>query len=449
MTSFETRAQIVLAILQQKGLLPVSEIRAQLRISQPTLARLMASLRGRVVQIGRTRTSRYGLCREVNGLKNPIPVYVVGEEGSVQETANLWPIHGGSWWQAKGPAGSGYLHEGLPYYFEDMRPQGFIGRTFASRNQDLKLPMNTQAFNGDQIAAAIARRTEDSVGNLVVGSESVERLFQLRRLSAPPVSQAQKAATYPKLAERILTDPQPGSSAGGEQPKFPAWVETPSGPSHVLVKFANRDNGPVSNRWADLLICEELAHSTLREAGKAAANCTIIESGSMVFLESIRFDRIGALGRKGVLTLQAAELAFGVNAGNWVDSIKALLEAKAISQVTAHEAWWLDAFCRRIGHSDRHSGNLSFFADCNDGAPLLRSLAPAYDLAPMHFKPFHDCVVAPAKLSIIPHPLAIPEWEATQTTTNTYWDAVCNDSRISKPFRETVLKPERALKCSN
>jgi hypothetical protein len=46
----------------------------------------------------------------------------------------------------------------------------------------------------------------------------------------------------------------PGSSAGGEQPKFTTYAETPAGPRHLIVKFSEREPSPVTERWRDLLL---------------------------------------------------------------------------------------------------------------------------------------------------------------------------------------------------
>ncbi len=48
----------------------------------------------------------------------------------------------------------------------------------------------------------------------------------------------ERSGTYPALAEAAIGGVLPGSSAGGEQPKFGAIVGTASGPEHVLVKFS-------------------------------------------------------------------------------------------------------------------------------------------------------------------------------------------------------------------
>ncbi len=97
-------------------------------------------------------------------------------------------------------------------------------------------------------------RGEDCVGDLIIGEESLNRF-----LAGQPHSYTR--ADYPSLATGALAG-QPGSSAGGEHPKFAVYVEG----RHVLVKFASGD-GAVADRWRDLLVCEHLALKALQEAG--------------------------------------------------------------------------------------------------------------------------------------------------------------------------------------
>ncbi len=65
--------------------------------------------------------------------------------------------------------------------------------------------------------------------------------------------------SYGELAKAAAQGEIPGSSAGGEQPKFTAFAMTPDGPRHVIVKFSEPDQGLVQEFWRDLLLAEHLA----------------------------------------------------------------------------------------------------------------------------------------------------------------------------------------------
>jgi hypothetical protein len=68
-----------------------------------------------------------------------------------------------------------------------------------------------------------------------------------RRSAAPVV--IEPAQDYPRLALQALGSAAPGSSAGGEQPKFGAVTHG----APVLVKFSPAGDAPADQRWRDLL----------------------------------------------------------------------------------------------------------------------------------------------------------------------------------------------------
>ena len=172
------------------------------------------------------------------------------------------------------PAGT--VSNGLPIELPDARPSGFLGRHF--------------------ILVAMSRRGEDVPGNLIVGDESFARWQALQIV-------VKARHDYPELAEATIAGHPPGSSAGGERPKFGILVDG----RHMLVKFAARGGGGdvVARRWCDLLVLEALALTVVSSHGISAAHTNIVETPSHCFLESERFDRVGVRGRVAVLSLAA------------------------------------------------------------------------------------------------------------------------------------------------
>lgn len=106
--------------------------------------------------------------------------------------------------------------------------------------------------------------------------------------------------TFPTLARAVSSGEDPGSSAGGEQPKFCAYTEQ----GHVIVKFTAPNNNAVSERWRDLLQAEHLALKVL------GVETEVFDFEGQRFLEIPRFDRVGPLGRIGVFSLQALDAEF-------------------------------------------------------------------------------------------------------------------------------------------
>jgi hypothetical protein len=136
---------------------------------------------------------------------------------------------------------------------------------------DLRLPERLADWSDHHALVAMSRRGEDLPGNLIVGDESFARWQSLE-----PAAHARR--DYPALADATIAGQPPGSSAGGERPKFGTFVEG----RHVLVKFAARGRAgdAVARRWCDLLVLEALALDVVSSRGVAAARTEVFESES-------------------------------------------------------------------------------------------------------------------------------------------------------------------------
>lgn len=349
-------------------------------LSQPTLSRALRELGDEVLALRQGRVIHYLLRDRQRGLPE-FPVYRVDGEGRLYLLGQLLPVRpeGFVMRQEDGRL----LHsDGLPWWLVDMRAQGFLGRAFAQSHAALLglSPRLDEWSDSDHLRALLAWGAE-AVGNLLLGERAREQF-----LTAPPPQPlpADCAAAYARLAQAAAAGEAPGSSAGGEQPKFTACVSTGDGPCHVLVKFSETTAGPVSERWRDLLLAEHLALSTLREAGIPAAASRVIDHDGQRFLEVERFDRLGLLGRRAVWSLTALDAEFvGHGRPDWPGISRRLAELGEVVPEAAPAAALLWAFGTLIGNTDMHNGNLSFTSDA--GRPY--ALAPAYDMLPMAFRP--------------------------------------------------------------
>ena len=352
-----------------------------LDVSQPTISRALAALGDEIVRFGAVRSIQYTRRDTSRGLPE-IAIYRVDAEGRLRQLGILVPVcpEGFVMRQVDGVA----LHsDGLPWWLYDMRPQGYLGRAYAARHgAELQLPARLLDWNDTHALKALLAHGGDGIGNLLLGDAARDQF-----LATPlpePITADRKAATYAQLARDAAQGEIPGSSAGGEQPKFTVYVVTPKGPRHLIVKFSEREAGPVTERWRDLLLAEHLALETLAEAGLPAAQTWIVDHGGQRFLEVERFDRVGSLGRRGVFSLTALDAEFvGAGTGTWPSIAYRLAAAGRIQPDAAQGAEFLWAFGVLVGNSDMHYGNLSFVSD--HGRPY--ELAPAYDMTPMAFAP--------------------------------------------------------------
>ncbi|MFM2112399.1 MAG: hypothetical protein RLZZ271_1059 [Pseudomonadota bacterium] len=376
----QTTADLIRMRLSQ-GPANARQLMGLLSVSQPTLWRILSGMGPEVLRFGAARSIQYVLRDHGRGLEDLV-VYRVDAQGRLTELGTLVPVRpdGFVMHQADGKS----VHNpGLPWWLLDMRPQGFLGRAYVLRHaQALGLSAQLSQWSDTDALRALRAHGHDVVGNLLLGPLAREQF-----LNAPapePTPQPHKGAAYALQAEVASRGGAPGSSAGGEQPKFAACIETSEGPQHVLVKFTLPNSNPVTQRWHDLLLAEHHALETLRSAGVSAARTGIVDHAGQRFLEVERFDRVGVRGRRAVFSLSALEAEFvGDAKAPWPAIANRLAQGGYVSREAAHAAAQLYAFGCLIGNTDMHNGNLSFVSE--PGHPC--ELAPAYDMLPMGFAP--------------------------------------------------------------
>jgi hypothetical protein len=413
----------------RRGVLAAGDLRARLGgVSRPTLMRAVRAAGEDVVRIGRGPTVQYGLRQDWQGLGGSrfpliritaagIPV-AAGELITLAARQSVWlPL--------------GTVSNGLPIALADARPSGFLGRHFAATHADLLLPLRLDDWSDHHVLLAMARRGEDLPGNLIVGDESFERW---QALATPERSRED----YPQLAEATVAGHPPGSSAGGERPKFGAFVEG----RHRLVKFAARPTAAdrVARRWCDLLILESLALAAAASAGLDVARTRIVESPTHWFLESERFDRAGVGGRIAVLSLAAVQTNL---ADSWTRAAVSLRQAGRVTEDDARRLRWLDAFGALIANGDRHPHNVLFFTD---EAHTRLQLAPAFDQVSMFYAPTPDGQVPDREFRMPPLSAdALDVWDDARAAARRFWADAAEDARLSDGMRRICADNARVV----
>lgn len=337
-------------------------------LSQPTVSRALAALGNEVLRIGAGPSIQYAL-RDASRSFVSASIFRVSEAGLIRELGTLIPVRPDGFVIAQAD-GVVRHSDGLPWWMDDMRPQGYLGRAYASTHAAaLGLPANPEHWGDTEVIRALLAHGHDAIGHLLVGELARDRFVGM-----PAPIPVDRAVAYPALAASASAGDVPGSSAGGEQPKFCAFSER----GHVLVKFSTPDDNPVSERWRDLLLAEHLALSVL------GVETHVFDFGVQRFLEVPRFDRVGQFGRRGVFSLRALAAEFiGDASAPWPSLVRRLVADRHVhaDAVTSTARLW--AFGTLIGNTDMHAGNLSLISD--HGRPY--HLAPAYDMLPMGFAP--------------------------------------------------------------
>jgi hypothetical protein len=415
----------LLGLLNRQVEARASELTSQLGVSQPTLSRLLATAGDRVCRMGRARATRYARTRSIPSLGSRVPVHQVDAEGRIRPFGMLHLLDNGHQW-LEGEQGAGRRFEGLPPFAADMSPQGYIGRSFMHRHPELGLPSSLAHWSDDHRLVALARRGEDCTGHFILGEESLTRFLA-------EVPQAVHRGDYPERAHLSLMG-QPGSSAGGEQPKFAVYSEG----RHVLVKFAGKQEGAASRRWMELLACERFALEAVRAAGIPSASSSLLEAEQFRFLEVERFDRIGQRGRRALVSLGAIDDEYFGYRDTWTSAARRLLDAKFIDSEDARRMRWLDTFGQLIGNTDQHFGNLSFFMEETEAfvkEVVKLRLAPVYDMLPMVFAPKGTLVVESRFEPRPPTAHNLDVWHHAARCALAYWNQLVDASELSDEFR--------------
>ncbi|XXF78178.1 type II toxin-antitoxin system HipA family toxin YjjJ [Myxococcaceae bacterium GXIMD 01537] len=418
----------LLRALSRLGVASSKELMRELGVHQSTVSRLVTAAGEEVCRLGQGRSTRYARRRALPGLGTRLPIHRVRETGAVGPFRELHLLDKGGHWLDE-PGGEGELFVGLPPFAHDMRPQGYVGRGFHARHPELGLPPHINDWSDDHCLTALARRGEDCVGDLILGEESLDRWLQ-------HVPEPVEPSLYPQLARRSAHE-QPGSSAGGEQPKFLTFSKD----RHVLVKYAGED-GAAGLRWKDLLVCEHLALEECRAAGLDATRSRWFDAEGLRFLDLERFDRVGPRGRRGVLSLRALDSEYLGAKNSWTDAALLLLQSRRIHADDERRIRWLDVFGQLIGNSDRHFGNLSFLTQ-DEGLPLR--LAPVYDMLPMVFAPAGTLVVERPFEPRPPTARTLDVWADAARHAHGFWSRAIACEALSAGFRERARQCQGAL----
>jgi len=409
------------------------EIQAATGLSQASVSRQLRGMRDSIIELRRGRSISYAMTQNAFGGNDKLPLGIVDPNGNSILAALIRPlIHGGFFVEPAtkipslllGERGDG-LYEDLPYFLYDLRPQGFLGRQIAKKiaAQSPDFPPDPRWWNTNQIGRYLISNGDDLPGNFKFGEQALLRL----RLKPIPVSDDE----YPILADSVMSGENPGSSAGGEQPKFTAFSKNSL--CHVIVKFSPKGENEMARRWRDILITEYHATAVLINECLPAAETRLIEKGDRLFLESKQFDRSGEYGRISMVSLQAIDAEFVGFGSKWPRVVDALFEKDLVGwqDVTDVEVLW--CFGNLINNTDMHFGNLSFAIEGN-----VFRLLPAYDMCSMGFAPRSGGDILP--LNFVPKKPESFKFDGICSSTKAiaydFWERVARDKRISEEFKK-------------
>lgn len=430
--------------------MPAGQVLTRLGVSRATLMRAARALGSQIVVRGRARKTAYAARRALRGSWQNLPLYRIDPDGLAHEESQLQLLYPAGCamdrvemlgWPLDASMRDGWF-EGLPYFLDDMRPQGFLGRHFAARHADLlQVGPDPRLWSEDDTLHALCLLGHDMPGHYILGESAMRQWLANCQQDPVLLPLHELAAAYPRLAQEALQYGVVGSSAGGEFPKFTAIRTIDGRATHAIVKFSGSDATPGAVRWSDLLVCEHLALTTVASnLGLHAAVSEIHQAAGRTFLEVERFDRHGAHGRSGVCSWQALNAALcGLAGKSWADAGAALQQMGLITAACGaglQRLWW---FGRLIANTDMHDGNLAF-------RPGLE-LAPVYDMLPMAYAPARGMELPDTDFVVpLPLPAERPAWLSAARAAGVFWNAASMDARVSPGFRDVCASNAEAVR---
>ncbi|PJK02846.1 transcriptional regulator [Lysobacteraceae bacterium NML71-0210] len=450
--NIDTRQQALVSWLRQHGPASARAIATALGVSQPTVSRLIQRT-PEVITIGQARATRYALAHTLGREGSCWPLYRLDADARPECLGALQSLHGGGFLFQPDQALPAFTHgdfhnglyPGLPWFLDDLRPQGFLGRAFARRvARQIGAAPDLTLWRSDDIVRALLQSGEDLPGDLILGDEALQTAMHAVLQPAHIINVADAPLAFAEQAENALRGEAIGSSAGGEQPKFTATVREDDGQLYPsIIKFSEHHDSAAGRRWADLLACEQLAAQLLRQHGIPASHNRLLQYQGRTFLQVRRFDRSTNGGRRGFISLAAVDAAFyGHGRIDWWRFADELHRDGWISASDAQRLRIIGWFGALIGNSDMHLGNAGLMLGNERPLPL----APVYDMLPMLWRPStHGEVVARDFQIALPSPQHLEDWRRAAQMALAFWQQAQALAALSQNFRDIAADCEARL----
>jgi hypothetical protein len=422
----------ILSYLRRYGKTPVSTLCGIYQLSQPSLSRILQNVRDEIVVIGKAKKTVYAARRKIDAHFSFIPIYEIEKNGKSNLFGNLHALEPiGFYCQCENENDEkSFFSSDLPYFLNDLRPSGFVGNLIPSQNPDLHLPRDVRSWSADHCLKYLCLRSWDHIGNFILGDEAFNLYLENVQTPQNTIDVKSRMTEYSHISDNVLAAYDPGSSAGGDQPKFLTILMPKQ--QHVIVKFSPKTNSDIGKRIADLLICEYLAAKTLKASRQDAVDCEVIFNNDRTFLEIKRFDRLKGYGRRGVISLGTLDAEFGGTLGTWSETAQVLVQEKILTREMLQQIRWRELFSELIGNNDMHLYNVSFYTE---GTHVV-GLTPIYDMLPMIFMPRSNQIIQRKFNPPLPHPSDSKIWDDVFAAAELFWNEVIKHEMITNSFKK-------------
>jgi len=428
--------------LRTKGSLKSSDLQKSTNLSQPQISRYLKLLEPQVIKIGKGKTTEYVHTRQVSQVGDRITVYRITTEGRLVKRGILYPILPKGFYWGSEIASTSKIYDDLPYFLNDLRPSGYLGRLIPRIYPEWEFPEDIRLWTSESTLRYLTHFGVDLVGDYIIGERAAEKFLQ-KNLEGPSRHENKdEIEVYEAHARRVEAEGIPGSSAGGEHPKF--LTLRPSDGLPVIVKFVQNGSNEITQRRIDLIRAEHIA-AELFVSRNQATSTRILKGDTYTFLEIDRFDRVGSVGRRGVISLLSLDAEFIGSGESWSVVARKLLHYKIIDKEILSEICLREYFGNLIGNTDMHGGNLSFFFEDEK----ILGLSPIYDMLPMKYSPIQEKISYEPIRLIAPRPSDIEIWKEATALAIRYWRLIQETKEFSLAFIEIAKRNESLIAGKN
>lgn len=138
------------------------------------------------------------------------PLWRVNEQGRACKWGDLYPCWPQGSCLVMSEEGTWQWFDGLPWYLTDLRPQGFLGRSWGrSIASQYQLPEDIRLWQETDVLYALNQFYGENPGGWLVGEENYQRWLA----SEPPevITENQKLQAYAQLSRKALAGEVIGS----------------------------------------------------------------------------------------------------------------------------------------------------------------------------------------------------------------------------------------------
>lgn len=138
---------------------------------------------------------------------------------------------------------------GLPWYLDDLRPQGYLGRAYARHHgHDFGMPLDPDRSEPRSLLRMLSRTGGTRQGDIIPGENALQEALMSREAPLDLVRAATRQHAYPERAAAVMAGTLACLGPGGEQPKFTATVEE-DGQRDSLISLSSAFVGDVTADW--------------------------------------------------------------------------------------------------------------------------------------------------------------------------------------------------------